>query len=417
MLIVTLGSVVATVFLFIIINKGFFPEEDTGMIFGSTEAAEDISFKAMAELQKEADAVVNADPAVEVFNSFIGGGSLNQGRMFIALKPYGQRPPVGVVIQRLRKKLSKIAGINAFLRPVQNINVGGHLSKSQYQLVLQGTEFSEVEQYAPMLEAANGTRSRGCRTSPAICRSRSRKPLSTSIGKRRRHWASASDDIRRTLYSAFGQRQVATIYTPSNSYEVILELAPQFRDDVRSISSLYVPTSNNNLVPLSEVATVSHRAAPVSVDHQATLPSVLLSFNLAPGTSLGQAVQKINDAERDMHLPATLTTSFQGTAQVFTDSLKGQGILLLAAIFVIYVVLGILYESFVHPITILSGLPAAGFGALITLMLFQALGQDWATLNVIAIIGLVMLIGIVKKNAIMMIDFALERQRNEGASR
>ncbi|MFZ1992038.1 MAG: efflux RND transporter permease subunit [Alphaproteobacteria bacterium] len=413
MLIVTIASLLGTIILFAVIHKGFFPQEDTGLVFASTEAAQDISFQAMTALQKKVTAVIEADPAVAVANSTVGSGgsnaALNQGRVFIALKPFGQRPPVGRVIQRLRKKLSAIPGMNTFMQPVQNINVGGRLSRSQYQLVLQGTDFAEVERYAPQLQERM-SQIPGLQDVTSDLQIKSPQAFVDVDRQKAATLGVTTDAVRRTLYSAFGQRQVATIYTPSNSYQVILELAPQYRNDVRAISSIYVPTTSGGLVPLSETATVTRTVGPVSVDHQGTLPSVLLSFNLAPGMSLGQAVQRIDAVERDMHLPATLSTSYQGTAQVFGDALKGQGLLLLAAIFVIYVVLGILYESFVHPVTSLSGLPAAGLGALLTLMLF---GMD---LDVIAIIGLVMLIGIVKKNAIMMIDFALERQRNEGAS-
>jgi HAE1 family hydrophobic/amphiphilic exporter-1 len=407
MLFVTLATLGLVGFLYVVVPKGFFPIEDTGYIRATTEASQDISFPRMLALQKQAMAIIRQDPAVDLVSSGIGGGSstsLNNGRMWINLKPFGKRDNVQTVIQRLRPKLAQIAGVKVFLQPVQTIAVGGNSAKSQYLLVVQGPDFSEVAHYAPLIEAK-------MKAIPILQDVNSDLQIASAqvyVDVDRARAAALNVDmaaIRSTLYSAFGSRQVATIYTSTNDYDVILEVAPPFRQDIDAMSNIYVPSTTGALVPLQAIAKISRSVGPISVDHQFARPSVLLSFNLPPGQSLGSAVDRITEATESLNLPATVTTNFTGTAQVFQDSLAGQGLLLLAAIFVIYVVLGILYESFIHPITILSGLPAAGLGALITLMLC---GMD---LSVIAIIGIVMLIGIVKKNAILMIDFALERQR------
>jgi hydrophobic/amphiphilic exporter-1 (mainly G- bacteria), HAE1 family len=405
----TLLTLVASAYIYTAIPKGFFPIEDTGQISARTEAAQDVSFDAMQALQKQVADVISADPAVDVVNSSIGATgsspSLNEGRMFIGLKPYDQRTAsVTEVIQRLRRKLAQIPGIDTFMQPVQNIKLGVRLSKSLYQYTIQGTDLAEVEHWAPLLEQKlkdipglqDVTSYLQVASPQAFVAIDRDKAASLNV---------TADAIRNTLYSAFGTRQVATIYTPSDEYQVILQLDPKYQADVAAISHLYVPSSSGDLVPLDTIAKVTRTVGPVAVDHENALPAVTLSFNLAPGVSLGDAVEKVDAAERELNLPATVQTRFAGTAQVFQDSLKGQGLLLFAAVFVIYIVLGVLYESFIHPITILSGLPAAGFGALMTLILC---GMD---LTIIAIIGIVMLIGIVKKNAIMMIDFAIERQR------
>ena len=410
MLAATLLSLAGALYLFVAIPKGFVPTEDTGLMVVTTEAPQGISFEAMSTAQREAARIIQADPAVAAVNSTVGAGgpnsALNSGRMFVGLKPLSERKAsVTEVIQRLRAKLADLASIRVFMQPVQSINVGGRFSRSQYQYTIQGTDLAELQRLAPEIEAR-------MRKLPGLQDVTSDLEVDSPqvfVDINREKAAAldvTADAIRDTLYSAFGSRQVATIYTATNDYEVILEVAPKYEQDVSALSSIYVRSSTGQLVPLDAVSTIRRMAGPVTVSHQSQLPAVTLSFNLSPGVSLGQAVEEIQGVERDMRLPATVTTSFQGTAQLFQDALAGQGLLLLAAVFVIYVVLGILYESFVHPITILSGLPAAGLGALITLMLF---GMD---LDVIAIIGIVMLIGIVKKNAIMMIDFALDRRRN-----
>ena len=413
MLMVTLATLALALVLYVVVPKGFFPIEDTGLLQVTTEAAQDVSITQMAELQKTAAAIIREDPAVMAVPSFIGIGgsspSLNIGRMAVNLKPPDERPPIGKVIERLRPKLQSIPGLKVFMQPIQSINVGGRSAKSLYQLSVQGTDLDEVQQAAPKIEAAmaklpglQDVTSDLQITSPQIYVDIDREKAATLNV--------TADAVRQTLYSAFGSRQIATIYGATNNYQVILEVAPEFKTDMTALGNIYVPSARGALVPLDAIATLSRQVGPISIDHQTALPCVILSFNLASGTSLGEAVSRIDAATARLDLPASVTTQFQGTAQVFQDSLRGQGLLLIAAIFVIYVVLGILYESFVHPVTILSGLPAAGVGALLTLM---ATGTD---LSVIAIIGIVMLIGIVKKNAIMMIDFALERQRNEGLS-
>jgi HAE1 family hydrophobic/amphiphilic exporter-1 len=415
MLAATVLSLVAALYLFVAIPKGFFPTEDTGLLFVSTQAGQGISFEAMAAAQREVARIIQADPAVAVVNSTVGVGgpsnALNSGRLFVGLKPFDQRTASAAeVIQRLRARLAGLPGISVYLQPIQSINIGGRLSKSQYQYTIQGVDLAELQRLAPEIEAR-------MRQLPGLQDVTSDlevddPQLFIEIDRDRAAALDVTADaIRSTLYSAFGSRQVATIYTATNDYEVILEVDPKFQQDPQALSSIYVQSSSGQLVPLDAVATIRRSAGPVTVSHQAELPAVTLSFNLAPDVSLGQAVQEIHGLERELDLPASISTGFQGTAQLFQDALANQGLLLLAAVFVIYVVLGILYESFVHPITILSGLPAAGIGALITLMLF---GMD---LDVIGIIGIVMLIGIVKKNAIMMIDFALERRRSGAAAK
>jgi HAE1 family hydrophobic/amphiphilic exporter-1 len=407
-----IGTLVASVWLFVVVPKGFFPTEDTGNLFVVTEASQDISFDAMVRLQQQVSRIVLEDPAVQVANSSVGSGgastSVNQGRVFITLKPRSTRPHATVVVARLRPKLASIPGINVFIQNIQNIRVGGRFSKSEYQYTITGTDFGELQRVAQVMETRMKELSelRDVTTDLLI-----RSPqLFVDIDREKAAALNVtSDQIRSTLYSAFGARQVATIYSATNSYQVILELEPKFREDPQALSHLYVRGTGGQLVPLGALTTFSRLAGPLSINHQAGLPAVTVSFNTTPGTSLGDAVDTIRRVERDLNLPATINTSFQGTAQVFQEALAGQGLLLLAAVYVVFVVLGILYESYLHPITILSGLPSAGLGALLTLLAFKM------DLSVIAIIGVVMLIGIVKKNGIMMVDFALERQRGSSA--
>jgi hydrophobe/amphiphile efflux-1 (HAE1) family protein len=406
---VALVSLVATGVLFVEVHKGFFPTEDTGLLFAITEASPDVSFDAMVRLEKQAAKIVLDDPAVASVNSFVGGGGSsitnNTGRLFFVLKPLSERDvTASQVQQRLRRKLAVIPGLNVFLQQVQNIRVGARLAKSQYQYTIQDPDFGELQrvttamaEHMQSLPGMQDVTSDLQLNSPELFVDIDRQKAAT-LGV-------TMDAMRNTLYSAFGARQVATIYTSSNSYYVILELAPKYREDPSALAELYVPSSTGKLIPLSAVTTIQRTIGPETVNHQAGTPAATISFNLAPGTSLGEAVTRVQALERQLNLPATVATGFQGTAQVFQDSLRGQGLLLLGAIYVIYVVLGILYESYLHPITILSGLPAAGLGALITLMFFHL------DLDVISLIGIVMLIGIVKKNGIMMVDFALDRQR------
>jgi hydrophobic/amphiphilic exporter-1 (mainly G- bacteria), HAE1 family len=407
MLAVTLATVVGTVWAVISIPKGFFPEEDTGLLFVSTEAPQDISFAAMRERQKLVADIVQADPHVALANSIVGiagsASSVNNGRIFIQLVPRDRRPSAHVVQQELRRKLAAVPGIKSYVQVMQNIQIGGRPAKSQYQYTLQGVDQKELYAWAPKLEAR-------LRAMPAF------QDVSTDLQLGSREAAVEIDrdaaarlgvsveDVRSTLYSAFGSRQVSTIYTPSNDYQVILEVAPEFKRDPRALSRLHVRGAGDTLVPLDAIARIQMQSAPLSISHEGQLPSVTIAFDLKPGVALSEAVAQAALAERELELPATIVTGFAGTAQVYQASLDNQLLLVLAAVVTIYIVLGILYESYVHPLTILSGLPSAGLGALLTLMLFR---HD---LNVIGIIGIVMLIGIVKKNAIMMVDFAIARR-------
>ena len=426
---------VATVYLFMVIPKGFIPSEDTGQINATTEAAQDISFDSMVKHQQAAAAIVRQDPNVESFMSSVGAGgpnsTANNGRFLIHLKPRDERKlSADEIIQELRPKLSRIPGLNVYLQNPPAINVGGRTSKGQYQFTLQDADTKELYEYAPQVEEKirhlpilQDVTTDLQITSPQITVQIDRdKAQALGI---------SANQIESTLYGAYGQRQVSTIYTSSNQYSVIMEVGQEYQSDPAALAQLYVSATGNRQataqdssasqassqpsgtaagsrqVPLSAVATLKPDVGPLTVNHSGQLPSVTISFNLKPGISIGDAVNQVQQTVSAMRLPGTLSTSFQGTAQVFQSSLAGLGWLLLVAVLVIYIVLGILYESLIHPLTILSGLPSAGFGALLTLMIF---GVD---LNVYAFVGLVMLIGIVKKNAIMMIDFALEAQRNE----
>ena len=409
-LLVTLATIAVSGYFYVHIPKGFFPIEDTGLIFATTEGAQDISFESMLAHQREAAAIVKANPNVQDVNSFVGATgfspALNNGRMFISLKPRDERPAsVTEVIQQLRRETAKVPGFTVFFQPIQNIQLGGRLSKSQYQYTLQAGDISELYRLAPVMQDKI-SKLPGFQDVTSDLQLQNRQVLVDFDRDKMAQLGVTADNARNVLYSAFGTRQISTIYAPSNDYEVIMEIDPQYQRDPSALSKLYIRSPTGQMVPLDAFATIRQGIGPVTVNHQAQLPSVTITFNLAPGVSLGEAVSAIGRSEREANLPVTVAPSFQGTAQVFQDSLKGQGLLLIAAVTVIYMVLGILYESFIHPVTILSGLPAAGLGALLTLMLF---GHD---LSVIAIIGIVMLIGIVKKNAIMMIDFAIERQRS-----
>ena len=408
MLVVTLATIAGTIWLYIVVPKGFFPVEDTGYVIGITEGNTDIAFPAMAELQRKVADIVRKDKAVAYVNSTVGAGGPNtlgnSGRMLVALKPQEEREKLPVVLGRLRREANIIPGIEIFFQPIQNINLGGKLSKSQYQYTLQSNDTEALYRAAPQMrdKMARLPALRDVTTDLYI-----KNPQVTVEVDREKAavYGVTVEQVRQTLYDAFGSRQVATIYTPANDYQVILESKPEFQQSPDDLDKVYVKTSAGTMVPLSAVTHFVRTVGPLQVNHQGQQPAVTISFNLAPGYSLGQAVDAIQNLEREERLPASINTGFQGTAQVFRDSLRGQGILILAAIFAAYVVLGILYESFIHPITIISGLPSAGIGAILTLMLFKM------DLSVIAMIGIVMLVGIVKKNAIMMIDFAIERRR------
>ena len=406
MLILTFVSLGASVVAFQQIPKGFFPNEDTGFIFAITEASQDISFEAMAERQQLAASIAAGDPAVESVNSnigSIGASPLNSGRLFIGLKPRDQREPVNEIIQRLRSRLSQVPGIIVYMQAVQNINLGGRLSKGQYQYTLQSGDLNDLYEWAPRMEARM-RRIPGIQDVSSDLQIKSPQLVLQINQDRAQSLGVNADQVRGSLYSAYGSRQVATIYTSANNYAVILEVDPKFQATPESIGKLYVKSTSGQLVALDTIATPGRSVGPLTVNHQAQLPSVTVSFNLVPGVALGEAVSGIQAGERELGMPATIVTTFQGAAQFFQAAVAGQGLLLASAVIVIYIILGCLYESFIHPITILSGLPAAGLGAILTLMAFKM------DLSVIAMIGIVMLIGIVKKNAIMMIDFAIEEQ-------
>jgi len=407
-LLLAASTFAATFWLVSVIPKGFFPEEDIGQITVSTEASEDISFTAMVQLQERAAAIIRADPNVKAVNSFNGGvGGQNSGRMFITLHPHNERLPIKQVIETLRKKLRGVAGINVFMRPVQNLQLGGRQSKAQYQYILQSVKADELGAWATKLQeklradplfrdVTSDSQLRGLQAQLKIDRD-----LANTLGV-------SIDSIRSALFSAFGERQVSTIYLPTDSYQVIMEVAPEAKQDEQALNGIYVRSSFGTLVPLSSFTTVERTVGPTSINHVGQLQAVTVSFNLAPGTALGDATAKIDAASEAIQMPSSIITSYGGDAAVFKNSQSSQLILVIAALIVIYVLLGVLYESYIHPITILAGLPSAAVGALATLMLF---GQD---LTLIATIGIVLLIGIVKKNAIMMIDFALEAQRHGG---
>jgi HAE1 family hydrophobic/amphiphilic exporter-1 len=433
-LMVTIATIVGTIWLYIVVPKGFFPREDTGYMLAITEGKSDISFAAMVERQRKLAEIVRADPAVQYVNSTVGVGgpnpTPNQGRMLVALKPKSEREQLDVIIGRLRRATSQVTGMAVFFQMIQNINVGGKILKSQYQYTLQSSDTDTLYKIAPELREKI-SKLPGLQdvttdlyvTNPQVTIDVDREKAAV--------YGITIDQVRQELFNAFGTRQVATIYTASNDYQVILETKPEFRIDPSSLQNIFVKTTGPGAaspgqgapavaagtgitgsgtptglsIPLSAVTKPVQNVGPLLVNHQGQQPSVTISFNLAPGVALGDAVTAIQNLERESNLPATISTGFQGTAQVFQESLKGQGILILAAIFAAFVVLGILYESFIHPITIISGLPSAGIGALLTLILFKM------DLSVIAMIGIVMLVGIVKKNAIMMVDFAIERRR------
>ncbi len=407
-LIVALATFAATAWLFITIPKGFFPEEDIGQLRISTEASEDISFPAMAALQDRAAAIVRADPNVATVSSFTGSfGAQNTGSMFINLKPRGERLPMKQVVEELRAKLREVPGLAAYPQPVQNLQLGGRPSKSRYQYILQSVKADSLNDWAlklqeklradPMFrDVTSDSQLKGLQASLKIDRDRA-NTLGVDI-----------DAVRSSLYSAFGERQVSTIYTPADSYQVIMEVAPEAKADESAFGAIYVRSKTGALVPLSSFATVERSIGPTSINHVGQLQAVTVSFNLAPGVPLGNATDRIERYREELRMPASIITTYGGDAAVFKSSQASQAILIISALLVIYVLLGVLYESYIHPLTILAGLPSAAVGALLTLQLF---GHE---LTLIATIGILLLIGIVKKNAILMIDFALDAQRERG---
>jgi HAE1 family hydrophobic/amphiphilic exporter-1 len=407
-LVIALLTFVATAYMFNTIPKGFFPQEDIGQIRISTEAAEDTSFAAMVMLQDKVAKIVREDVNVSSVTSFNGGGGAqNTGRMFINLKSRDQRKPMKDVVDILRKKMAMVPGINSFLQPTQNLQLGGRPSKSQYQYILQSVETGELNNWAEKLQDK-------LRTDPLfkdVTTDSQLKGLQASL-QIDRDQANAlgvnMDSVRSSLYSAFGERQVSTMYTNVDSYRIIMEVAPSAQKDESAINDIYVRSSTGSLVPLSSFATMKRTVGPTSISHVGQLQAITVSFNLAPGAALGDATNQIEKYREQIKLPPSIITRYGGDAAVFKDSQSGQVVLIVAALLVIYVLLGVLYESYIHPLTILAGLPSAAVGALLMLEIF---GQD---LTLIATIGILLLIGIVKKNAIMMIDFALDAQRHHG---
>lgn len=405
----TLATMVLSVYLYTVIPKGFFPQQDTGRMFGSIQAAQDISFQAMGEKLTEVVGIIQSDPAVETVTGFIGGsGSTNSGRMYITLKPLQERL-IGVdqVIARLRPTLAQVPGAPTVLQAIQDLRIGGRVSSAQYQYTLQSVDLAELNTWAPRVERRLRTLSeivdvnsdqqdKGLQSLVVFDRSSaSRLGLSPQL-------------IDDTLYDAFGQRQVSILYTTLNQYHVVMEVAPQYWQNPSTLQEIYVQSQTGERVPLSAVTRYELTNTLLLVNHQGQFPGVTLSFNMTPGVSLGEAVEAIEKSMREIGLPAGIQGSFQGAARAFQASVENQPLLILAALLAVYIVLGILYESYIHPVTILSTLPSAGVGALLALLLFKT------ELSMIALIGIILLIGIVKKNAIMMIDFALDAERKDG---
>jgi multidrug efflux pump len=411
-LLVTISTFVATVLLFIAIPKGFFPVQDTGVILGISEAPETVSFANMAERQKKLVDIVLQDPAVDNVSSFIGidgtNTTLNSGRIQITLKPLDQRGiSASEVIRRLQPKVADVDGIQLFLQPLQDLTVEDRVSRTQFQYSLEDPNSDELATYTRKLvqelskdsdvtDVASDLQDQGLGARLVIDRD-----TAARLGI-------AMADIDNTLYDAFGQRQVSTIFTQLNQYHVVMEVGQNFQSNPTTLNNLYVKSSNGNQVPLSMLAHWEQTRAQLSIGHQGQFPSTIVSFNLAPGKALGDAVKAVNDVEQRIGMPASINASFQGTAAAFQTSLANEPLLILAALVTVYIVLGVLYESYIHPITIISTLPSAGVGALLALMLFRV------EFSVIALIGIILLIGIVQKNAIMMIDFALAAEREEG---
>jgi multidrug efflux pump len=404
---VTLGTMAATIVLYAKVPKGFFPQQDTGRITGQIVADQDTSFQAMQAKLGEFVKTMVQDPAVDSANGFLGG-TVNTGRMFVSLKDRSERNVTAdQVIARLRGKLARVPGATLYLQSIQDIRIGGRPSATQYQYTLQGDNSDELFQWAPrvlgqlrklkeLADVNSDQQNKGLQAALTIDRTTaSRLGITPKV-------------LDNTLYDAFGQRQVSTMYTQLNQYHVIMEAAPPFWQNPEGLKHIYLPASGGGMVPLAAFTTYAPDTAPLQVNHQGQFPAVTVSFNLPLGVSLGDAVTAIQRAETEMRLPATIRGSFQGTAQAFQASLASEPLLIAAALLAVYIVLGVLYESLIHPVTILSTLPSAGVGALLALLVFHT------ELSVIALIGIILLIGIVKKNAILMIDFAIEAERKEG---
>jgi multidrug efflux pump len=421
-LVVTILVACLSVYLYIKVPKGFFPQQDTGRIMGSVQAAQDISFQAMRDKMQRYVTIVMTDPAVSSVVGFAGGNTIsNQGRFFIMLKPLAERgrcpnrhfwqscPNVTAdnVITRLRGKLSAVPGATLFLQSAQDLTIGGRQSNAQYQYTLQGEDLNELNTWAPQLL----TKMRGLQELRDVSTDQQDKGLQAQLVIDRdtaSRLGVAAQTIDNALYDAFGQRQVSTMYRPLNQYHVVMEVAPQFQQTTEALQNIYLRSSSGAPIPLAAFTHFTPSNIPLAVNHQSQFPSVTISFNLAPGISLGQATLAINNAEQSIGFPSTIQASFQGTAAAFQDSLSSERVLIFTALVTVYIVLGMLYESYIHPITILSTIPSAGVGALLALLLTHN------ELNVIGTIGIILLIGLVKKNAIMMIDVALEVERSQG---
>ncbi|MBI2838193.1 MAG: efflux RND transporter permease subunit [Acidobacteria bacterium] len=410
-LVFSFAILLGTIYLFGQVPKGFLPSEDTGQLMGTTEAAEGTSFESMAKHQKAVSNIVLADPNVEAFMSAAGAGgpnsASNQGRIFMRLKSRHERTlSAAEVVEELRPKLAQVPGMRVYLLVPPPIRIGGQLTKSLYQFTLQSSEIHDLYEVVPKLEQQ-------MREIPGLTDVTSdlliKSPqVNVEIDRDKASLLGVSAQaVEEALYNAYGARQVSTIYTPSNQYWVIMQLLPEYQREPAALNMLYVRSNTQQLVPLASLARLTTGLGPLTITHAGQLPSVTMSFNLKPGVSIGAALDEVQKVARQL-LPSTISTNFAGTAQAFQSSQQGLGALLILAVLVIYMVLGILYESFVHPITILTGLPFAGFGALLTLWIFNS------ELNVYSFVGLIMLIGVVKKNAIMMIDFAIDAQRREG---
>jgi multidrug efflux pump len=410
-LLVTIVTAGLSIYLYVIVPKGFFPQQDTGRVMGSVQASQDISFDAMKQKMSQFVRIVIEDPAVQTIVGFAGGNtSSNAGRMFITLKPLSQRKiTADQVIARLRRKLAVVPGATLYMQSAQDLTIGGRQSQAQFQYTLQGENLQDLNHWAPRLleklrslpqlrDVNTDQQDKGLEATVIIDRD-----TAARLGV-------AAADIDNALYDAFGQRQVSIMYRQLNQYHVVMEVAPEFSRSTEALENIYVRAANGTPVPLAAFAHFGPSNTPLAVSHQGQYPSVTISFNLAPGVALGQATEIIEQAERSIAFPASINASFQGTAAAFQSSLQSEPLLILGALVTVYIVLGVLYESYIHPITILSTLPSAGVGAILALLLTHN------ELNVIGLIGIILLIGIVKKNAIMMIDFALEVERGEGKS-
>ncbi|HEU5402205.1 MAG TPA: multidrug efflux RND transporter permease subunit [Terriglobales bacterium] len=409
-LLITIGTACLSVYLYIVVPKGFFPQQDTGRIGGSIQAAQDISFDAMNHKMEQFVKIVGEDPAVDTVVSFAGGSSVNSGRSFITLKPRSERKETSdQVIARLRRKLSVVPGATLYMQSAQDLNIGGRMGNAQFQYTLQGENLEDLNAWAPRVlqklrtvpqlrDVNTDQQTHGLQASVVVDRT-----TASRLGV-------TSQAVDAALYDAFGQRQVSTMYRQLNQYHVVMEVDPRFSKSVNSLENIYVRASNGTNVPLSAFAHFEQTYTSLAANHQGQFPSITLSFNLAPGVALGDATRLVQKAMNDIGVPSTIHASFQGTAAAFQQSLSTEWILILTAIGAVYIVLGMLYESYIHPFTILSTLPSAGVGAILALLITRT------DLTIIAVIGIILLIGIVKKNAIMMIDFAVFTERNHGKS-